>query len=107
MTIRSCLDRKTADFLAGKRVKDLEQCAKAAPKALAKLEAAEQLIDLRHPPSNKFKALQGEDGRYSIRIDRKWRICFSWEPREGIPDGTDIMTVPGDAIDVEINNHYD
>jgi proteic killer suppression protein len=107
MAIRSCLDDHTEDFLDGKRVRAFEQCAKKAGLAIAKLQAAEQLVDLRNPPSNNFEAMRGKPGRYSIRIDQKWRLCFRWTPREPVPDGTDILTVPGDADDVEITNHYD
>jgi toxin HigB-1 len=107
MAIRSCLDKDTEAFLDGKRVRAFEQCKKPAIKAIAKLQAAEQLIDLRNPPSNNFEALQGEPGLYSIRIDRKWRVCFRWEPRGPVPEGTDILMVAGDADDVEITNHYD
>ncbi len=107
MPIRSCLDRSTADFLAGKRVRAFEQCAKRAVIAITKLQAAECLIDLRNPPSNRFEALAGTAGRYSIRIDGKWRLCFGWRPHELAEEGRDILTVPGDAIDVEISNHYE
>lgn len=107
MAIRGCLDKNTEAFLAGKRVRAFEQCNKGAIKALTKLQAAVQLIDLRNPPSNRFEALRGEPGRYSIRIDGKWRLCFRWEPREAVPAGADILTVPGDSYDVEITNHYD
>jgi proteic killer suppression protein len=107
MAIRSCGDKDTETFLDGKRVKAFEQCARAATRAITRLQAAEQLLDLRNPPSNRFEALQGEPGRYSIRIDGKWRLCFRWEAREPVPEGTDILTVAGDADDVEISNHYD
>jgi proteic killer suppression protein len=50
-----------------------------AEKALRKLEAAEDIYDLWNPPSNRFEALEGKrKGQYSIRINAKWRICFSW-----------------------------
>jgi len=50
---------------------------------------AHRLDDLRIPPANRLEKLSGErSGQYSIRINDRWRICFSW--REG------------DAYDVEI-----
>lgn len=107
MAIRSCQGKQTEEFLAGKRVRAFEQCTKQAQKAIAKLQAAEELRDLRSPPSNNFEALEGEPGRYSIRIDRKWRLCFRWETREPVPEGADILTVRGEPYDVEISNHYD
>jgi toxin HigB-1 len=107
MTIRSCRDRRTSDFLAGKRVREFEACAKAAGKALTKLQAAVRLFDLRNPPSNRFEALSGDrQGEYSIRIDRQWRVCFRWETLEPLSEGADIGTLAGEPFDVEINNHY-
>jgi proteic killer suppression protein len=43
------------------------------------LEAARGLQDLRSPPGNRLEALKGDrEGRYSIRINDQWRICFLW-----------------------------
>jgi plasmid maintenance system killer protein len=68
----------------------------------------ERLVELRLPPSNNFEALRGEEGRYGIRIDRKWRLYSRWKPLvEPIPEGQDILTVQGEPYDVEISNHYD
>jgi proteic killer suppression protein len=51
----------------------------AAELRLRYLEAAQDLNDLYSPPSNHFKALQGDrDGQYSIRINKKFRFCFTW-----------------------------
>lgn len=107
MAIRSCRDKETADFLAGRRVRRFEACASAAAKALTKLEAATMLYDLRNPPSNRFEALHGDrEGEYSIRIDRQWRACFRWVTLETLPEGADFGIVPGEPYDVEISNHY-
>jgi toxin HigB-1 len=107
MAIRDCLDRDTQAFLEGKRVRAFEQCARTAIKALTKLQVVERLVELRNPPSNHFEALAGEPGRYSIRIDRKWRVCFRWAPLEPVPEGADILRAPGEPYEVEITNHYD
>lgn len=107
MAIRDYRDKETAAFVEGKRVRAFEQCRHGAIKAIMKLQAAGRLIELRNPPSNHFEALDGEPGRYSIRIDRKWRACFRWAPIEPIPEGADILTVPGEPYDVEITKHYD
>jgi len=74
--------------------------------ALTKLGAAVRLYDLRNPPSNRFEALSGRPGEYSIRIDGQWRVCFRWATLESLPKGQDIGTVTGEPYDVEINNHY-
>jgi proteic killer suppression protein len=107
MAIRNYHDKHTASFVAGERVRKCEQCERGAIKAIAKLQAATRLVELRNPPSNHFAALAGEPERYSIRIDRKWRVCFRWAPIEPIPEGTDILMVPGKPDDVEITSHCD
>ena len=36
--------------------------------------------DLRIPPANQLKKLQGDlKNKYSIRINDQWRIVFSWD----------------------------
>lgn len=57
------------------------------------LDAAEQLEDLRIPPSNHLEKLFGDRvGQHSIRINNQWRVCFSWRD--------------GDAYDVEIVDYH-
>lgn len=107
MAIRDYRDKDTGSFVSGERVRKFEQCERGAIKAIAKLQAVTRLVELRNPPSNHFEALVGEPGRYSIRIDRKWRVCFRWAPIAPITEGTDLLTVPGEPCDVEITNHYD
>ncbi|KAB2836088.1 MAG: plasmid maintenance system killer family protein [Candidatus Brocadia sp.] len=62
-------------------------------RAFAKLnaiDAAVHLRDLRLPPSNQLEALKGErKGRYSIRINEQWRICFEW--RNGNAEQVEIV----------------
>jgi proteic killer suppression protein len=37
------------------------------------------LDDLRVPPGNHLEALKGDRrGKYSIRINDQWRVCFNW-----------------------------
>jgi proteic killer suppression protein len=78
--IRSFACKKTRKLHeAGECDKQFRAFRHAAEKALRRLEAAEELYDLRNPPSNRFEALGGErKGQYSIRINDKWRICFTW-----------------------------
>ena len=57
------------------------------------LDAAEQLSDLRVPPGNRLEMLSGDrKGKYSIRINEQWRVCFRWSE--------------GNAYDVEIVDYY-
>lgn len=57
------------------------------------LDAAEDIHDLRIPPSNHLERLHGDrEGQYSIRINQQWRVCFIW--RES------------NAYDVEIADYH-
>jgi len=57
---------------------------------LKMLHAASILETLRVPPSNHLEALPHErEGQHSIRINRQWRICFSWQGS----DAYDVETV--------------
>ena len=52
---------------------------RAALRKLLVMDAAEELDDLRVPPGNHLERLHGDlAGRYSIRINDQWRICFRW-----------------------------
>lgn len=49
---------------------------------LIQIENAKRLKDLEISVGNKLEALVGErKGQYSIRVNKQWRICFSF--REG------------------------
>ena len=46
---------------------------------LQRVVAAAAVGDLRVPPSHRLEALRGDrKGRYSIRINDRWRVCFVW-----------------------------
>lgn len=46
------------------------------------VDSAEDLIDLKSPPGNQLEQLKGDRaGQWSIRINRQYRICFSWTSR--------------------------
>jgi antitoxin HigA-1 len=56
-----------------------------ANRKLQYLNSAARLDDLRVPPGNRLELLRGDlAGRYSIRINDRWRIVFRWE--EGAKD---------------------
>jgi proteic killer suppression protein len=47
------------------------------------LDAACVLDDLKVPPGNRLEALAGDrKGQYSIRVNRRWRLCFKWSNGE-------------------------
>ena len=57
---------------------------------LMMLNNAQGLNDLRVPPGNHLEALSGDRrGQHSIRINDRWRICFSW--RQGDAHGVEIV----------------
>ena len=58
---------------------------KIAMKKLWMINAAFNINDLRVPPSNHLKLLSPKSGkRYSIRINKQWRVCFRWENASAI-----------------------
>jgi proteic killer suppression protein len=66
---------------------------KVAWRKLAILDAAGNLEDLRVPPGNRLEKLSGaRSGKYSIRINDQWRICFQWRA--------------GNAYEVEITDYH-
>ena len=57
---------------------------------LMMLNNTQDLNDLRVPPGNHLEALSGDRrGQHSIRINDRWRICFSW--RQGDAHGVGIV----------------
>lgn len=66
---------------------------KAARRRLLYLHEARDLRDLLAPPGNRLEPLKGNRaGRYSIRVNDQWRICFVWRA--------------GGAYDVEIVDYH-
>ena len=69
---------------------DIQQ---VALRKLRMLNRSRSLADLRVPPANRLERMKGDrEGRYSIRINDQWRICFRW--------------ADGDAFDVEIVDYH-
>ncbi len=61
-----------------------------ARRKLRMLNNAVSLTDLRVPPANHLEALKGSrKGQHSIRINRQWRICFTW--RDGHAGDVEIV----------------
>ena len=77
--IRSFRDRDTRRFFEGHRVAAFQGFSDQAVRRLTLLDTAEALRDLAALRSNRLEALRGDRaGRYSIRINAQWRICFRW-----------------------------
>lgn len=91
--IRSFGDSDTAALFAGRCPRRWLAIRTVAERKLAQLDAAADLSFLRAPPGNHLERLKGDRaGRWSIRINDQWRICFRWED--------------GDATDVEIVDYH-
>lgn len=51
-----------------------------ARRKLRMLNNSQSIQDLRIPPSNHLEKLSGNlSGKFSIRVNKQWRIVFSWE----------------------------
>jgi proteic killer suppression protein len=65
---------------------------RVARRRLDALNAASCLNDLRSPPGNQLEALLGDrSGQHSIRINRQWRICFTWDETQSNAYGVEIV----------------
>jgi proteic killer suppression protein len=85
-------DKRTRDFATGKRVKAFSGIQRSARLKLDRLEAAAALRDIAVLPGNRFEALAGDRrGKYSIRINDQWRICFEWPDGAQGPSNVEIV----------------
>ena len=67
-------------FATGKSRRFPPEILKRAVMRLAQLHAAVEVDDLRMPPSNRLEPLIGTlQGKWSIRINDRWRLCFRFE----------------------------
>jgi len=86
--------KKTESIWNGERVKNLPlEVQKIGRRKLRMLNNAQNITDLRVPPSNRLEKLKGDLKRfYSIRINDQWRIIFQWNK--------------GQALEVEIMDYH-
>jgi proteic killer suppression protein len=93
--IRSFADKETEKIFKRYFSRKLPpEIQRAARLKLEILDAAEILQDLRIPPANHLEKLSGDRAnRYSIRINKQWRICFEW--REGYVENVEIIDYHG------------
>ncbi|MHB8881176.1 MAG: type II toxin-antitoxin system RelE/ParE family toxin [Thermodesulfovibrionales bacterium] len=92
--IKSFRSKETEKLFQGRFSSKLPQAIqRSAAIKLEVLNAATALETLRVPPSNYLEELQGDrKGQHSIRINKQWRICFTWKGN--------------DAFDVEIVDYH-
>ena len=78
--IRSFADRETRRIAQGEYSRRFPvQIQRRAKMCLDKLKAIESISELRAFHSLRLKKLRGDrKGQFSIRVNRKYRICFAW-----------------------------
>ena len=85
-------DKRTERFAGGEIVREFESIEQQAEKRLSILNAAAAIESLRALPSNRLESLGGRRrGQYSIRINRRWRICFIWPVGQAGPSRVEIV----------------
>ena len=92
--IKSFRDKDVQRIWSGEGVRRFPpELQKTIRRKLRMLNNARTIEDLRIPPGNRLEMLHGDRaGRYSIRINDQWRVCFIWDK--------------GDALDVEIVDYH-
>ena len=84
IVIRSFKNTGTEDIFNGLNSKAARSTCpqplwRVAARKLDQLDAVISLDELRIPPGNRLEALKGDrQGQYSIRINERYRICFTW-----------------------------
>ncbi len=77
-------NQATEDLFNGKSTKEARKACpqaiwKIATRKLDQLDSVISLDELRVPPGNHLELLTGNrKGQHSIRINEKFRICFTW-----------------------------
>ena len=92
--IKSFADKETQRLFRGRKSKAVPtELRERALSKLLVLNAATNVEDLRAPPGNRLEKLRGDrEGQWSIRVNRQYRVCFSW--------------IGTDAHDVEISDYH-
>jgi len=78
--IKSFGDRETKKVWEGRRSKKLPvEIQNNARRKLRMINNAQNITDLRVPPSNHLEKLSGNlIGYYSVRVNKQWRVVFTW-----------------------------
>jgi proteic killer suppression protein len=79
--IQSFGNKETEKIWNGLRSSKLPfEIQEIARRKLRMLNNSQSIQDLRIPPSNHLEKLSGNlSGKFSIRVNKQWRIVFSWE----------------------------
>ncbi len=91
--IATFADEETRKVYTTGKSRKFGNIARVAARRLGDLDFAIKLDDLREPPGNRLEKLKGDrTGRYSLRINDQYRVCFRW--------------VGDSAYDVEIVDYH-
>lgn len=61
------------------RVRRFVNIERPALRRLKQLDLARRIEDMRAPPGNRLEVLRGDRaGRWSVRVNDQFRICFRW-----------------------------
>lgn len=92
--IKSFADKRTQELYAkGRSNKFPADVASRPARKLEYVNLADQLEDLKVPPSNRLHPLSGDrQGQHAISINDQWRICFRFDN--------------GDAYEVEVCDYH-
>jgi proteic killer suppression protein len=91
--IRSFRSPDTEALFSDVAVRRFRAIECVARRRLLYVHRARVLADLTAPPGNRLESRKGDRrGQFSIRINDRWRICFTWKV--------------GDAYDVEIVDYH-
>jgi len=83
--------KETEQIWNGYRVKKMPlEVQQIGRRKMRMLHNAQNMMDLRIPPSNRLEKLSGNmSDFYSVRINKQWRIVFRWQHRHA----TDVQIV--------------
>lgn len=92
--IKTFANKETAALFADEKVRRLPpEIRQVARRKLAQLHQVTNVEALRIPPGNQLELLSGDRaGRWSIRVNDQWRVCFIFED--------------GNAFEVEITDYH-
>lgn len=83
-------EKSTRELWETEKSRQFASIALVTLRRLIQLNAAESLDDLRVPTGNHLEALSGDrEGQNSIRVNRQYRIRFSWT--DGGPANVEIF----------------
>ncbi|WP_158788210.1 type II toxin-antitoxin system RelE/ParE family toxin [Granulicella sp. L46] len=78
--IISFKNEETLRIFDGSKSRKYAGLQRILERKLRMLHRARILQDLTQPPGNRLERLRGDRaGRYSIRVNDQFRICFRWE----------------------------